>query len=268
MWNVQVYGNIERKIKSLQGDINEIDLKAEEVVLSFDELNSRRMLFADLWKLLKDMECLLKQKSREKWLAEGDANTSFFHACIAARRRKNQLLALQVNENWVENPVQIKEEVRSYFVVAVSDPVWVRPGLDGVEFKQITSSMNSALTMAFNMNELEEAVMGCDGNKATGPNGFNLNFIKKKYWGSIKEDAWGMVEEFYYNAKLPKVITSYFLALVPKCNSPQGLGEYRPFALLGCLYKILAKMLVARLRKVMEGVIDLNQIDFLPGRTF
>lgn len=112
---------------------------------------------------------------------------------------------------------------------------------------------------------MEEAVKCCNGNKAPGPDGFNLNFIKK-FWGFLKEDPWGMVEEFFINAKLPKVYTSYFVALVPKCNNPQGLGEYRPIALLGCLYKILAKMLATRLKRVLNGVIDLNQSAFLPGR--
>lgn len=82
-------------------------------------------------------------------------------------------------------------------------------------------------------------VWSCDGNKARGPDDFNFNFIKK-YWDTLKMDVWGMVEEFYGNAKLPKG-TSYFLALTPKCY-PQDLGDYRPISLLGCLYKILTKL--------------------------
>lgn len=75
-----------------------------------------------------------------------------------------------------------------------------------------------------------------------------------------------MLQEFQVNAKLPKACTSYFLALIPKNKNPQGLGEFRPISLLGCVYKSLAKLLVARLRKVLPAVISSNQIAFLPGR--
>lgn len=111
------------------------------------------------------------------------------------------------------------------------------------------------------MEELEEAVWSYDWNKATGPEGFNFNFIKK-FWDTLKLYVWGMVEEFYRNARLPKGITSYFLALFPKCDNPQRLGDYRPISLLGCLYKILAKILAARLRRVLSYIIAPNQFAF------
>lgn len=76
-----------------------------------------------------------------------------------------------------------------------------------------------------------------------------------------------MVEEFYGNAKLPKgVITSYFPALIPECDNPQSLVDYRPISLLGCLYKILVKLLAARLRRVLSSIIAPNQFGFLSNR--
>lgn len=57
-----------------------------------------------------------------------------------------------------------------------------------------------------------------------------------------------MKEEFYGIAKLPKMFSSYFLALIPKSNNPKGLGDFRPITLLGFIYKALAKVLVARLK--------------------
>lgn len=75
-----------------------------------------------------------------------------------------------------------------------------------------------------------------------------------------------MVEQFYGNAKLPKGLTSYFLALIPKCGNLQRLGDFRAISLLGCLYKILAKLLVARLRRVLSSIIATTQSAFLPKR--
>lgn len=72
------------------------------------------------------------------------------------------------------------------------------------------------------------------------------------------------LRSFY--ARLPRRFTSYFLALIPKTSSSRGIGDFRPISLLGCLYKILAKLLASRLKKVMTSVIASNQSAFLPGR--
>lgn len=137
--------------------------------------------------------------------------------------------------------------------------------LDGVDFQPLFEVQTESLSGIFTMEEAEEAVESCEGNKAPGPDGFNFNFIKK-YWGTIKQEVWDMVQEFFVTGKLPKMFSSYFLALVPKCKNPQGLGEYRPISLLGCIYKILAKMLAGRLKKVMSSIIATNKSAFSPNR--
>jgi len=44
------------------------------------------------------------------------------------------------------------------------------------------------------------------------------------------------------------------------------LNEFRPISLVGCVYKILSKILANRLKKVLPSVIDVNQSTFL-GRS-
>jgi hypothetical protein len=56
---------------------------------------------------------------------------------------------------------------------------------------------------------------------------------------------------------------SYFLALIPKVSSPQALGDFRPISLLGCLYKMVAKVLVARLAKVIDSLVPNTQSAFV-----
>lgn len=114
-WNMQTYGNIDNKIIELERAIGELDVKSEEVPLSVSELKQRKDLFAELWQKLKDKESLFKQKSWQRWVAEGVANTSFFHACIKARRRKNQIAAICVDGIWVEDTKGIKHEAKNFF---------------------------------------------------------------------------------------------------------------------------------------------------------
>jgi hypothetical protein len=115
------------------------------------------------------------------------------------------------------------------------------------------------------MEEIEEVVKGCDGNKSPGPDGFNFAFIKK-CWELLKGEIRVMFDQFHGNSSLPKGFLSYFVALIPKVNSPFGLGDYRPISLLGCLYKLVAKVLAARMAKVMNCIVSTNQSAFIKGR--
>nr|KYP60963.1 Transposon TX1 uncharacterized [Cajanus cajan] len=74
------------------------------------------------------------------------------------------------------------------------------------------------------------------------------------------------VEEFHTNGKLPSGTNSSFIALIPKVADPQELGQFQPISLVGCMYKIIAKILARRLKKVLPDVIDNAQSAFLGGR--
>lgn len=68
------------------------------------------------------------------------------------------------------------------------------------------------------------------------------------------------------SAKLLKVMTTLFLALIPKRDNPQDLVVFRPIFLIGCMYKVMAKILASRLRKVVRKVVSNTQTTFVPGR--
>ncbi|GLT46093.1 hypothetical protein SLA2020_198760 [Shorea laevis] len=57
-----------------------------------------------------------------------------------------------------------------------------------------------------------------------------------------------------------------FIVLIPKKGQPTNLGDYRPISLIGCIYKILSKVLANRMRKVMNSIISCNQTAFIEGR--
>lgn len=72
--------------------------------------------------------------------------------------------------------------------------------------------------------------------------------------------------EFHRNGKLTKGINSTFIALIPKVTNPQRLNDYRPISLVGCLYKVLAKVLANRLRQVVSSVVSDSQSAFIRGK--
>ena len=74
------------------------------------------------------------------------------------------------------------------------------------------------------------------------------------------------MDEFYVNGIFLKGCNASFIALIPKVADPQNLNEFRPISLIGCMYKIVAKLLAKRLKKVMPTIIDERKSAFIGGK--
>nr|KYP74009.1 hypothetical protein KK1_006677 [Cajanus cajan] len=75
-----------------------------------------------------------------------------------------------------------------------------------------------------------------------------------------------LLAEFHTNLNVLKALLSYFVALVPKVPCLQGMNDFRPISLLGCLYKIIYKVLVNRLHGILPSLISENQSTFIPSK--
>ncbi|KAK2635518.1 hypothetical protein Ddye_030310 [Dipteronia dyeriana] len=121
------------------------------------------------------------------------------------------------------------------------------------------------LEKEFNEDEVWLVVANYDGNKAPGSDGLNLNFIKT-HWGEIKEDYMKFISEFHKDERIVKDLNRTFIALVPKVGKPETMKDFRPISLVGSLYKVLAKVLANRLRKVLDSIIGELQMAFVQNR--
>lgn len=104
------------------------------------------------------------------------------------------------------------------------------------------------------MEEVKEAVWDCDNSKCPGPNGFNFRFIKT-FWNLIGGDFTRYINEFHAHGIIPRGCNWSFISLITKVDIPPHLGEYRPISLMGCMYKVLSKLLSNRMKKVLPKVI-------------
>ncbi|MCI19303.1 RNA-directed DNA polymerase (Reverse transcriptase), partial [Trifolium medium] len=168
-WNYEIYGGIDFKIKQLYDKISFLDIQGELQGLNDQEVATRKRLFGDLWHLLKSKESVSFQRSRSRWLKEGDANTRFFHSCVKLRGKRNLIRALKVEGGWVESPEAVRNHTVEFFRNHFKSVVWPRPHLDGIAFPTLSEEQNLGLSRPFALEEINMTISESDGNKSPGP---------------------------------------------------------------------------------------------------
>jgi len=265
LWNKDHFGDISEKIKQIQLELNHLEVSSNISLLSPDTAAARKKLQEDLWTAAQAHESLLRQKARTKWIKEGDCNSKYFHRLINYNRRVNAVKGVQIGGSWVEEPTRVKEEVRNLFQNRFNEPDYDRPEINGAYFRSIGHQQNEILVGRFHEEEIKAAVWQCGSDKSPGPDGLNFKSIKQ-FWELLKPDISRFLDEFHVNGVFPKGGNASFITLIPKVKHPQSLNDIRPISLIGCVYKIVAKILANRLKTVLPDLIDERQTAFLKGR--
>ena len=121
------------------------------------------------------------------------------------------------------------------------------------------------LELLFPEFEVLAALMDMNGDKAPGSDGFTVAFWQS-CWDFVKEEILDMFKEVHEQSSFVRSLNNMFLVLLSKKKGAEDLGDYRPIGLLRGLYKLLAKVLANRLKKVIGKVVSPDQNAFVTGR--
>jgi len=96
------------------------DIKGVQDLLMISQtdllLAQEEKLLAEFDIILEQEETLWFQKSREKFLALGDRNTSFFHTSTVIRRRRNKIEALKNGDDrWITDTKELESLALDYY---------------------------------------------------------------------------------------------------------------------------------------------------------
>ncbi|XP_040970914.1 uncharacterized protein [Gossypium hirsutum] len=134
-WQFKKYNKMKAQISVLAEHIDRI---IDGPTTLFD-MNNRREARIKLGNLYSEEESYWAQRSRIKWLREGDRNTKFFHVRATSRHKKNNIERLQDHgERWVYdtegiNNMLVKDFTDEEILAAFNrmDPRKA-PGIDGL----------------------------------------------------------------------------------------------------------------------------------------
>ncbi|KAL8510060.1 hypothetical protein ACS0TY_017040 [Phlomoides rotata] len=110
-----------REIEEIEKQLSSLDEKQENEEWEEADTHSRRSLQLELEELRLKRDRLFAQKSRAKWLTDGDANTSFFQSLINRNNKRSELKNVKINEDWCEGVNQVQEGIYHYFKKFFSD---------------------------------------------------------------------------------------------------------------------------------------------------
>jgi hypothetical protein len=182
-----------------------------------------------------------------------------------ANRRNNSIESLIVDGTPTSDSTNIRDHIVTFYESLFSEPLSWRPQLDNLEFDSLNVEEASSLEDPFEEREVREVIKGMDRDKAPGPDGFTLAFFQD-CWEVVKGDFMAVFEEFYARGKFVKNINSTFISLIPKTQGAKVIIDFRPISLVGGVYKIIAKVLANRMRRVMDRIIYKPQNAFVKGR--
>ncbi|GJV32268.1 RNA-directed DNA polymerase, eukaryota [Tanacetum coccineum] len=222
-------------VQNLRTKLREIDISLDKGEVNDDLLVSRMSLMNQLHDLKSFENRDYIQKAKIKWAVEGDENSKFFHG-VVNRKRAN-----------LTGPCPRLGHINYTFPNRLKDD-------------QVTDLENP-----ISRDEIRLPVWGCGEDKSPGRDGFTFEFFRK-FWGVVGPDFCIAVEWFFKHASFPMGCNSSFLALIPKSLDPKTVEDFRPISLIGCIYKVVTKILATRLSLVISDLVSDVQTAFLPNR--
>lgn len=93
-----------------------------------------------------------------------------------------------------------------------------------------------------------------------------LLFFYKQYWSIVGRNMIQAVQSFFHSSSMLFEVNCSFIVLIPKNNASSSVNHYRPISLCNTIYKIIAKILVSRLRPLLPNLISPCQSTFIPDR--
>ncbi|XP_021828885.1 uncharacterized protein LOC110769256, partial [Prunus avium] len=212
-WNLSVFGHLKQKKARILARLAGLQKALHQGPNTF-LINLESILVADFNYILDQEAMFWRQKSRVKWLQEGDRNTKFFHLSTIIRRRRNKIDRLKNDAGlWVEESDGIKNLAMQYFSELFSPaPVATNSFTIPNMFPSIDPGALESLVADVDMEEVKVNLFSIGGLKAPGVDGFPACFYQKQ-WNTCANDILDLVHQSIQDCRIPGGLNSTMITL-------------------------------------------------------
>ena len=266
-WNRDVIGDTKKKKENLMLEIKAVQ-DMLDVSQSDDLLRKEDESLKAFDVVLKQEELVWFQKFREKWINDGDRNTSFFHTSTIIRRRHNRIEKLRNDDDvWISSAQELENLTVNYYkrLYSLDDVPIEFHELPRFGFEKLNGEEVVSLNKPFLEGEVEQAIRSMGRFKAPGPDGYKPLFYHD-CWETVGESVVRFVLNFFETGNLPPETNDALVVLIAKVGKPEKITQFRPISLCNVLFKTITKTMVLRLKRVIGKLIGPAQASFIPER--
>nr|GEY09958.1 RNA-directed DNA polymerase, eukaryota [Tanacetum cinerariifolium] len=130
---------------------------------------------------------------------------------------------------------------------------------------RLSNDQVADLNRCISHDEIRGAVWNCGVNKSPGLDGFTFEFFRR-YWSYIGLDFCSAIDCFFESGNFSMGSNASFIALIPKVTDAKFVTDFRPISLIGCVYKVVTKILANRLAAVITDLVSDTQSAFVSNR--
>lgn len=264
-WSQKRIGNVKEQLELARELLHRLSTAQESRSLTEDEDRLRQLLRHRSLALASLHRTIVRAKSRITWLAEGDANTNYFHSHARYRKRKNYIATLMVDDRTLTSHEEKEQAIWEFYNSLI--------GAQGQ--REFTLNLSAFHREGMDLAELdapisEEEVWGVIKelamDKAPGPDGFTGRFYKS-CWQIIKEDIMRAIGALHGgDARRLQNLNSAYMVLIPKLQDAKQVGDFRPISLVHSFAKLVTKIMASRLSKKLNMLVAQNQSAYIKGR--
>ena len=170
--------------------------------------------------------------------------------------------------NWLIEEVEIKDYIRnSYKKLYMTELNVSSMTSDVSEFSCcfLEEEDRARIDGGVTEEEIRAGLWAFKPFKAPGPDGLHAGFYQC-FWLVVKNSICNEVKGIFDKGYVLSYLNETLISLIPKCQNLEALSNYRPISLCNSVYKIVTKILVARIRILLNKLISLVQTAFVPGK--
>ena len=120
----------------------------------------------------------------------------FFHTSTLFKRKKNEIIQININSRSIHGVSNLKSEIRNYFAQRFAQEQVSAFDFSLDNHLKITVAQVVFLERIPSIEEVKQALWACGIDKAPGFDGYNFKFIREM-WDTIKEEIYGFVLDFF-----------------------------------------------------------------------